>query len=100
MQNISASQVNNIAPEVSKVDVKSLAYDIYEVKFGQILADWMEEGKDVYFHGTKIPADRKWMTEGVFAFNKTIQEYGDVFTMAMNIFNTQNQDVQKIGNMF
>lgn len=94
------SKANEASAATKSLDVKAMAYDTYEIKFGQLLADWMDESKDFTFHGKVIPADRKQMTEGVFAFNRQIQEWQDAYTAVFNIFNLKLQDVQQTKNWF
>jgi hypothetical protein len=89
-----------VAASGSKVDIKSIARDIYEVQFPKLLADWLDPNKAIDTGKIKIAADQKTGLQGSFMFNMISQQYTDIFQGAFNIFNLQIKDVQDAAKLF
>ena len=97
MTYVPTAKVNQYV-ETGNLDVKSVANDIYNVQFPRLLSDWLDDSKDIYFHGKLIPADQKNMMTGQMALQQQLQDYTNQWTMTFNLYNVEmnmDKDIQK-----
>lgn len=99
MAYVPSVQVSQYINEGTKLDVKAVANDIYNVQFPQLLTDWLDTSKDFNYHGKSIPADQKNTTAGNMAFQQQIQDLTNEWTFIFTTYSNQinmEKDAQKI----